>query len=125
LHGLQAEAAQGLHGLQAEAAQGLHGLQALWTTSRGTTQAAAQGLQGLQAAAQGLHGLQAEAAQGLHGLQAEAAQGLSAAAIWKAAWEADCASLPTTATPTPIPITSGINVVDRSLYLNVMIGYLT
>jgi hypothetical protein len=89
-------------------------LQALWTTSRGTTQAAAQGLQGLQAAA-----------QELHGLQAEAAQGLSAAAIWKAAWEADCASLPTTATPTPIPITSGINVVDRSLYLNVMIGYLT
>jgi len=43
--------------------------------------AAAQGLQGLQAAAaQGLHGLQAAAAQRLHGLHFAAAQGLQAAA---------------------------------------------
>ncbi len=85
MHGLQADAAQGLHGLQAPqadflAAHGLHGLQA-------EAFLAAQGLHGLQApqadflAAHGLQGLQAEAflaAQGLHGLQAPQADFLAA-----------------------------------------------
>jgi hypothetical protein len=145
LHGLQAAAAQGLHGLHGlqglqAAAQGLQGLHAAAVCNRGTAHfrlpappPAAQGLQGLQAAAQGLHGLQA-AAQGLHGLQAAAAQGLHglqgfAAAQGlhglQAAYAGAPVNWPVTTMPpaaTPAKTMSGITVVDRSFVLLHRIG---
>ena len=96
--------------MQAAAAQGLH------AEAQGLHAAAAQGL---HAAAQGLHA----AAQGLQGLAA--AQGLQAAATWKDDCEADWASPPMATIATPTPMTRGTNVVDRSLLLKDIIGYLT